>query len=176
MSRYVYRYLDTVGDGTGTKNANGNYSSTAQDFRINAPTQGMYCLERMIVHIRDAANMSADEYGNLNSALTNGVTVAVYNDDTLDCDLVDGLPIKANADWGRVCYDSEPLSYGSGDDFIRVRWTFAKAGQPIYLFDDWNLRVELNDSFTGLVEHYFMVQGFYSVSATADLPHVYRAS
>ena len=175
MSRYVYRYLDTVGDGSGTKNANGDYSSSATDFRINAPAGGVYEITRMLVHIRDAANMSADEYGNLNGALANGITVAVYDGDTLDCDLTDGLPVQSNADWGRVCYDAESLSYGSGDDFVRVRWTFSKAGQPLYLAGDYNFRVQLNDNFTGLVAHYFQVQGFYSVSTHTTTPGIYRA-
>jgi len=172
-SRYVYRLLDTVGDGTGTKNATGDYS-TPQAFRISAPSGGLYMIERMIVHIRDAQALSADNYGNL-AELTTGVSVKVYNGDTEDVDLTDGEPIKNHADWDGQCYDGKTTDFGSGNNFYTVRWTFSKAGQPLYLHGDWNLRVELADNLTGLIKHQFRVQGVYSRSTSPALPRLYKA-
>lgn len=158
----VFRYLDTNGDGTGTKNANGDYSVTPGRFYVqNANDKGM-CVSRLIVHIQDAQNFSADNYGNLASALTNGVSVnAKDHVDNVLLDLTDGLPVKSNADWGRLCYDTINVSYGSGNDFVQVRWTFSKAGKFLSLAKDESLNVDLNDDLSGLVGHYFMVQGYY---------------
>lgn len=153
------RYLDTNGDGTGTKNANGNYSVTPEQFYIDGPCT----LTRMIVMIEDTAGMQAEEYGNLGVALTNGVTITIDRSglDNNAVNLTDGLPIKTNAEWGRLCYDVDVKSWGAGDEVFLARWTFANA-EPIKLGDGDRLEVTLNDDFTGLIEHYFKVQGYTS--------------
>jgi hypothetical protein len=157
----LYRYLDTNGDGTGTKQCIGNHSGGAS-FYIQPPDGEVYVLERMIVMIEDGAGWRADRYGDLSSALTNGIRVWFRSDKKDDIDLTDGIGIKTNAGWSRVCYDVNPSSFGSGNDFLGVRWTFSKAGYPIRLDAAFNerLAVEVEDDFSGLVEHTFMVQGY----------------
>ena len=45
MSRSnLFRFLDTVGDGTGAKNAIGNYSVAAEQFKIIAPANTRYAI------------------------------------------------------------------------------------------------------------------------------------
>lgn len=160
MSAHIYRYLDTAGNGTGTKNAIGDYS-TPDEFYISGPSSGRMVLERMIIHVRDGSGFSAEKYGGL-TALTNGLSVAVVTEgETVD--LTDGVPVKTNAAWGRLCYDLAFHITGAGDDFMSVRWTFSRSGKPIVLKSATDkLGVTLNDDMTGLVEHYFMVQGYYS--------------
>lgn len=154
----IFRFLDTNGNGTGTKNAIGDYS-TPTDFYIAAGASENLEIERMIVHIRDAAPLSAEKYGGL-AELTNGIEVKVKeSDDTVLLDMTDNTPIKSNAAWGRLCYDEDDSGYGSGDDFIKVRWTFAKSGSPVYLKYTDKLVVTISDDLTGLVAHTFMVQG-----------------
>ena len=156
----IYRYLDENGDGTGNKNANVDGSVTPVYFKFNADGN-IHHLVRMIVNIRDSANMSADNYGNI-LELTNGLTVALYNasDDSVKHDYTAGLPIKSNADWARVCYDVDADTFGSGDDFVAVRWTFIKAGQAVIVNPDTYFAVKIQDNLTGLVNHTFMVQGW----------------
>lgn len=151
------RYLDTNGDGTGTKNANGNYSSAAETFYIDGPLT----ITRMIVSVEDTGGMQAEEYGNLGTALTNGITIDIDSGglDNELVDLTDGEPIKTNAGWGQLCYDVDLKSWGAGDDLLVVRWTFDKSGAPIKLGDDDRLEITLNDDFSGLIGHYFLVQG-----------------
>ncbi len=77
-------------------------------------------------------------------------------------DLTDGLPIKSNAAWGRVCYDIDISTFGTGDNFVECRWTFAKSGKFLELngqAGEW-LEAYLSDDLSGLVSHTFMVQGF----------------
>ena len=156
----IFRYLDTDGDGGGTKNANGDYSSAAEDFKIIPPSDEHWYLARMIVSIVDTGSHDSGKYGN-NITLSNGITVALKNSsDVTINDITDGVPIMKNSDWGRLAgVDVNPMSWGSGDDQTIVRFTFEKSGEPLELKDGNYLAVTLNDDLSGLVEHYFMVHG-----------------
>jgi hypothetical protein len=119
----------------------------------------------MLVLVRDAGVFSAEKYGNL-AGLANGIRVGLFNDSTgaIVEDWTDGLPVKANVDWGRMCYDVDHKGWGAGDEFIVVRWTFIRAGIACVLAandnQDYAFGVEIRDDLTGLVEHYFQVQGY----------------
>ena len=156
-----FRYLDTDFDGTGTKVANGDYSGAVESFGIQPAATDVFLVERLIVCVEDTTSMQAQEYGNLGAALTNGVVVYKTVNGTLDQDLTDGIPIKTNAAWGALCYDADVKSWGAGDEMLLVRWTFGKAGLPLYLngYDLEALEVRLNDNLTGLINHTFMAQG-----------------
>ena len=158
----LHRYADTAGDGSGTKQAIGDYSGAVTPFFVAPPAGKIFRVHRMIIHIRDANNWRAERYGNLAAALTNGI--AVWRRSTVhpDIELTDGIPIKTNADWARMCYDAETTTYGAGDDYLRVRWSFDKAGRHIELNGTAGdqASIELNDDMTGLVEQTFMLQGY----------------
>jgi hypothetical protein len=167
------RFLDTNGDGTGTKNANADYSGTGGDiFYIQPPAGTVYRLYRMIVHYEDTQGMTATEYGNLGSALGVGIIVRVQDGSGTISNLTDGIPITTNADWSRFCYDAQLSVWVSSgaptNDVAQVRWTFAKAGTTIRLDGDQSERLEvvLNDNFAGLIDHYFHVQGYIEATAT----------
>ena len=165
----LFRYLDTVGDGTGTKDAIGNYSGAEEEFFIAPPAGTVYQINRLIVEVRDGNGMRAEHYGTLGAALTNGIEVQTRTGvSTTVIDLSDGLPITTNAEWGGLCFDAEVKAWGAGDDFLLVRWTFASSGGNIRLDGDSGerLAVILNDDLTGLGSHTFMAQG-YIVSETA---------
>lgn len=154
------RYLDTVGDGTGTKQATGDYSVTPQDFKIVGERYIMKRIHRLIVAIEDTNGSTVQEYGNLGAALTNGITLTyTRNGDSID--LTDGLPIKSNGDWGRLCYDVAHQDWGAGNEVILVRFSFDKFYDRGLILDTPNcsLVANCNDNLTGLVSHLFMVQG-----------------
>ena len=159
---HLFRLLDTNGDGTGTKNANGNYSGAADDFYIQPPAGETYVLYRMLVFIEDGTSaFSADNYGGTASALTTGVKVLVTDSsDTTIVDLLDNVPVKSNAQWNALCYDAQFVSYGTGNKYLVVRWTFERSGVPIVLTDQQKLKVTVNDDLSGLDTHHFRVQGF----------------
>ena len=159
----LFQYLDTDGDGGGTKDATGNYSDAglgATYFYIEAPAGRVYSLERMIVKIRGSTSgLSADDYGNI-PALTSGILAHVRDPDgNVILDLTDGLPIKLNADWNRLCYDSGPIAYGAGDNFVVTRWTFARSGNPIVLEPGYSFGMLMHDNMSSLNGHFFHVQG-----------------
>ena len=157
----IYRFLDTNGDGSGTQNAVGDYSGAAEEFYYQPPRNTE--LHRMVIHITDTAGISQAEYGNLGSALTNGYSLVVKDESGAQVnDLCDGIPIKSNADFGRYCYDVELKSWTNtpANETVQVRWTFAKAGFPLYLPANYQLSITFNDNLSGLIEHYFMLQGY----------------
>ena len=155
----INRYLDTNGDGTGTQQANGDYSVTPEDFKFTAVN--VTELARVIVFIEDTSGFGADDYGDIAGGLTNGIEIKVYRNDSTVDDLLDGITIKNNAGWARVCHDVVNHAFGVGNDFLSVRWTWAKSGMPLKLLEGEELRFELSDDFSGLVEHTFMVEGTY---------------
>lgn len=158
----ISQFLDTVGDGSGTINANGDYSSAAEEFLISPAAETdkriAYKIYRMVISAEDTNGMQAQEYGNLGAALTNGVTI-VHDDGSMTITNLTPTPIKTNALWGSYCYDVDVKSWGSGNELLVVRWTFSKSGAPITLANNERLVVGLNDDFSGLISHGFMVQG-----------------
>jgi len=156
----LFRYLDTVGDGSGTKNANGDYSSVAQDFKITTqPNISSNLIQALNIHIRDGSALSANEYGNV-AALTNGVSVKIHNASNVAViDLTDGIPVKSNAGWSRGAFNMRADDFGSGDNFISAQWHFNDPGSWMSLPTGYSLRVHLNDNLSGLIDHYFFVTG-----------------
>ena len=148
-----------------TYDAIGDYSSTVTQFTFVVPSGRIAEIERMLVYIEDTSTgtFPSDKYGQ-DLVLTNGVKVYVRdaNDDVV-VDLTPDEGVLPNADWSALCYDVSYLSWGSGADSIAVRWTFAKSGAPIYLKgrDGHYLSVELNDDYTDLESHRFLIQGIY---------------
>ena len=156
-----YHYADTVGDGTGAKVATGDHSA-GQHFKVSNPlaSDNVIAINRMIVRIADTGPLSADKYGGL-AALSNGVEVLLLDGSGATFkDLTDGLPIKTNGEWARVCHDVTIDRFGAGKHYVSVRWTFARAGQPVLLKPGWALAVNLQDDFTGLEDHTFQFQGY----------------
>jgi len=157
----IYRYLDTNGDGTGTKDAIGNYSAAAADFFIAPPAGQRYYLARLLVVIEDgAAGFDTGDYGAITSGLTNGIVAKWVRSGTTH-DLTDGVPVKTNVGWAAQCYDVALQTFGAGNSFLTVRWTFERRGVGILLTNPEDKFVlTLNDDLSTLVQHRFQVQGY----------------
>ena len=155
-SQQVFEYLDTVGNGTGSTDGAVDGSGTDVVLKYTAVEETQ--IARMIVHIRDNAAFRASYYGAISGGLTNGILVQV-TDASGTIDLCAGVPIKANAGWSRVCYDVSYLDFGAGDNFLGVRWTFAKSGRPLVLEPTDVFSVTIQDDCSTLVEHTFFIQG-----------------
>ena len=154
----VSQFLSSNGDGTGTSNCIGDYSSAALEVYYSPPAGQLWAITRMIVSIEDTSGMQAQEYGNLGGALTNGITVKVAMGGAADNVLTPDA-IKTNGHWPIFCHDSTVHTWGSGNEVFTARWTFAKAGSPVVLGQNDKIVVTLNDDFTGLINHHFLVQG-----------------
>ena len=161
-----YRFADTVGDGSGVYDLNGDYSAGGLGLTIAKvqPSAGeVLRLERVIWFIRDTGSFKASGYGAVAGSLTNGIQVRVQNDGGTLVNLTSQEKIVTNGGIGTYCYDVDVKTWGSGDEMLLARWTFAKAGYPLRLIGDNNERFELvlNDDFSDLVHHAFHLQGYY---------------
>jgi len=162
----INQFLDTVGDGTGTTNAIGNYSDAgagAEEFFYTDPstagsTNAPSYIHRMIVSIGDTSGMQAQEYGNTGGALTNGISIAIKRGAETLIDLTPEV-IKTNSQWAEYCYDANLLTWGAGNELMVVRWSFDKSGDPIRLDAGDKLVVTINDDCSGLLSHRFLIQG-----------------
>ena len=156
----LYTFLDTNGDGTGTKNAIGDYSG-GQNFYFTCPeTATSVDIYRMIVYVEDSGNFSSAGYGNL-SALTNGIQIRQEKEgETID--MTNSQEVKTNAEWSKFCYDVTYISFGSGNNALSIRWTFRNSGSPVKLDPGEKFIVYLEDNLTGLVQHTFQIQGQYN--------------
>ena len=128
---------------------------------IQPPSGEVFHVHRLLVFVQDAGTFDSGSYGN-GITLTNGIAVRVQNNEGTYSDLTAGLPVKINPHWKRLCYDVDISTYGQGDEAMGARWTFSKAGHPIRLDGGSGDRLEvlLDDDFTGLIDHTFLVQGF----------------
>jgi len=159
----ISRFLDANGDGSGGKSFTADYSSAQGIAFIQPAASEVMILERMLVTIEDTTGFAAADYGNITDGLTNGIQVRVQDDSGTVADLTDGVPITTNANWATFCYDADLKTWGNGNEFIMVRWTFGKSGVPVRLSGNKNARLEVlfDDDLRGLVSHNFLVQGRY---------------
>jgi len=151
-----------VGDGS---NMNANVDgSTPVPFYAGPPAGKDWLIWRMLVMIKDNANITADNYGGIDILTAgNGVTLKVREGPTGKeiLDLTDNHAIKSNAEWGVFCYDIAPHTFGSGDNYVLVRWTFAKAGEPLRLSSVRSEKLVLlvQDNLAALTGHHFFIEG-----------------
>jgi len=143
----------------------GDYSSTVTQFTFVVPSGREAEIERMLIYIEDAGAPTAGKYG-YNLVLANGIKAYIRDaNDAIVVDLTPDRAVLTNADWAALCFDVAVLDWGvaSSVNTVAVRWTFAKSGAPLYLKgrDGHYLSVELNDDFTGLLSHRFLIQGIY---------------
>lgn len=158
MPSLVSRFLDTNGDGTGSK----EQAAPAAKYYIQPGPDAKYSIARMIVSYQDSVNWSPTKYAN-QLALTNGIQVYVEDDDGILYYLSDpDYPIKQNTNWSDLCYDFTLFNFGQGDDVCSVRWTFARSGRPVMLDGKSNQRlvVMVNDDLSLLTTHKCKVQGY----------------
>lgn len=162
--KILSRFADTVGDGSGTINAIGDYSGTPTIFKVEAGTEHID-IARMVISYEAATLNSTAQYGS-GAALTNGIDVFVQDaDGNIIYYLTDeNHNIKRNPDWPELCFDFNLYTgFASGDDFVVVRWTFARSGVPVELLPGWALCVLLQDNMTTggalLTHQHFLVQG-----------------
>lgn len=159
----VSRYLDENGDGSGNKNANGDYSVTPQEFFFQPVRE--VALERIIISIEGSMGMRADAYGPGMDALINGWELLAMNKDQLvQQNFTDGVPIRTNASLGRFCFDIDMKTWGIGapEEMLVARFTFSRMGQPLLLRAGERISITLNDDLSHLIDHMFVVQGYYS--------------
>jgi len=152
----IYKYLTNLE----TKNAKVDYSSTPTSYKYTADSSRVDMLERLNIYYSDSGSFDSGGFGN-GSALTNGIVVNAQINGILYT-YTDGIPIKTNGFWNTLAgVDVRHEKYGAGDEYISVRFTMARSGQPAILDGSKGdyFEVVLNDNFSVLTNFYMMVQG-----------------
>jgi len=151
-SVYKSAFLDTVGDGTGDVQMNVDGSTIPVEFLVTPDTQEILLVNRLVVSVRDSGGLDAGLYGN-NVILVNGIEIGIKRDGVVIEDLTLGHPIKTNADWGLFCYDVTEVSFGAGDNYLGIRWTFTKDGAALRLNKGDSFFMKISDNLTALTGH-----------------------
>ena len=157
----IKRYLDTNGDGTGTKNANGDYSVTPGRFYIQPPAGVIYLLDELLIHLVDTGAFAASDYGNIAGGLTNGVQLFAKRNGVTIFDLLDGVTIMNNGQFGHISADMSFPNWASSGGSITVGFKTSAYGLQFPLNGDTadSLEAILTDDLTGLLDHHFIVTG-----------------
>ena len=126
---YATRFMDTVGDGSGSTDLNVDGSTTPVIFKI-VPTHGeILYLSRLLWYLRDTGSLDSGGFGN-GPELTNGIDFGFYYDVGLPSEgrYPSQLePITTNGGWAKYCGpDVVPLTFGSGDEILSCRYSFYK--------------------------------------------------
>lgn len=156
----ISRYLDTVGDESGDDDMIGDYSLGGLGpvfFKYTSPEGEVSYLEHMIVHIRDAGVMNVGDYGSIAGGLTNGMLFQVRTPGDVVVS-TERLVARSNGDWSQFAHEMTPLTEGSGDNVVNVRWTFV--GSPVVINPGWSIGLLAQDDLSGLVKHTAYVSGY----------------
>ena len=156
----LMRFLDTVGDGTGTKQSNVNGSVTPVVYRIQpSGAYGRMWIHTLTLTIEDTGSFNSDGYGS-GAALTNGITLKLFdNNDNAILDILDGFTAKTNNNWTRITFDSDHTVKGTGPEHQSVRIRFLDNGAPLFLDTKHYLGMTIADDLTGLDGHLMYCQG-----------------
>lgn len=160
MVRAVQRLDKLFRNAANDSNAIGNYSGTPSVFFIQPPAGVIYEVHRVIIRVGDGNGYTAQEFGNLGVALTNGVNVYIMDADQTNYtyDFLDGVPIKDNEDFLRLTPDYKFQSLG--DEFIVFDWNFvADCGLPLTITENDSLGFLLNDNLSSLTEFRMVAKG-----------------
>lgn len=137
-------------------------SASATPFYISCPPDTELLLHRAIISIYDTKGMEDEEYADLGASLSAGLSLKVMSSDgvTVLADLTGGAPIKTNQGWTQMCYDFGITNFTNTTNAAAAgRWTFSKAGNPIYLTPGQRLEMIVDDNLTGLLSQRIMIQG-----------------
>lgn len=141
------------------------------EFFLEPGPDEIFRIARVIVTVQDGPVLAANRYGK-DLVLVDGVRLAKRTDSEIIVSYTNDRPVLTNAGWAEYCFDADVKAWGPGDEFLTVRWTFTRAGQFMRLLGEredpdtgltlpaQRISIMLNDDFTGLTNHTFLVQGY----------------
>lgn len=157
----LLRFLDTNGDGTGTTDAIGNYSVTPATFFVQPPAGYKFILTELQIHLSDGGTFGSTVYGSLGAALTNGFSLLGKRNGVTILDLMSGVPVKNNDQLTHLTSRVNLISWAAVNNSLNITFSALDFDTPFILSAAAvdTLEVTLNDDFTGLVDHTFIVRG-----------------
>jgi len=155
------KFLTSAGDGTGTNNLIGNYSSVSTDFYYQPPLTNKFYVETVQIQLSDNASFNQTDYGAIAGGLTNGITLWLSKNGT-ETPLQSGFVIKHNNDWLATTPYSTLTTFAGSSQTLIIQFKLRQDyGVPLLLdgaqSDKFILR--LNDNFSTLVAHRCIIRG-----------------
>lgn len=153
------RFLDTNGNGTGTKNATGNYSAAPTPFYIQPNADQRFAIYELLVQNSDAGQYGQSVYAAFATALTNGLLMRVKQSGSVVFDLLDGVPIKTNDHFVHVSHDYTLVTWQGSLNSMSLLIQFARNSLVLNGRTQDQLEIVCQDDFTGLIDQTFFVTG-----------------
>lgn len=156
-------------DSVGEVNAIGNYSVTPNTFFAKpSPTQD-YVIRLVSIHFTfSGTQLAYNNYAAI-AALTNGITIKSVGDEGTILDLTNGQPIKQNDNFVHFGTGLDTVNFSGNFVSITAEFLFSddRINAPITIKGGNNeqLNINLNDDFTGMLDHHFIVKGHINNSA-----------
>lgn len=153
-------FLSRNGAQTGTINANGNYSSSPVDFYYEST--GRFEIYSLIVNISDNANFNQEDYGAITGGVTNGVKFLAGIGNGIEVPILrsDVWPIKKNYQWASIASDIKLTSFAGLAQTMIIDFHIPDSyGKMFSLDPGQSVIARLNDDFSGLVSHTFIIRG-----------------
>ena len=174
----ISRHLDTVGDGSGIKDAIGDYSITPIILRIENYNPDMdMALSSLDLYIRSELEFLPTNYGGVDE-LENGISVTVQKVG-MTVDLTNGEPIIHTCCLCRLFHEVHYNLMGGwepgaplGKNWISATWKFERHGIALVLREGESIEIALSDDFTGLDAHRFMVYGYWADPKASPVSHM----
>jgi hypothetical protein len=154
------KFLTTNGDGTGTNNLTGNYSSSSTDFYYQPTSTQKFYIHQVIIQLSDATKFSQVDYGGT-TTLTNGVKFYINQNGT-EIPLISGFAFKSNEDYFALTPHILLTTFAGTADTMCIQFDVEHDfGLPLMLDGAENTKfiVRLNDNFTSLTSHRFSLRG-----------------
>lgn len=140
-------------------------TGTPNKIIYSAPVGKLSVIMSWNIVIEASGTVDSGAYGD-KLALVDGLAFELANSGGVIGTLTNGLPIKTNGDYARYAQDVTPLTFGTGNTFVKIYHRF-----PIPLIlngdDGEYLQIPLTDDFSGLISHTFYVQGLSIPNTTA---------
>jgi hypothetical protein len=152
---FIFKYLRNGG----SPDCNVDGSIASQVFEYVVPAGKHAWLHRINTEGHNGS-ITRDNFLGI-AALTNGILFQVLDDqDNILIDFTDGEGIKITTEFSALSgVDTQIDTRGGGEDGIAIRWTFDRAGEPIFMKEGYKFRLIVRDNLTGISQLRMMLQG-----------------
>lgn len=143
-------------DGTNIQ-AMGDYSNDKTEFVLTNETKKYMFVSNMIIIVEENGSFKYNRYGN-NIILKSGIKAYYTKNGEKHYIFGNEIPIKTNKDFLYYNCNIERKDFDSAHKFQKISFKFS---DNIVLGRDDKIVIELNDDFSNLEGHTFLIDGFY---------------
>lgn len=153
------RFLTANGDGTGEHNLNGDYSLTPLVAYYEATSR--FELASLLVNISDSSKFVQTGYGGISQGtILNGIRFYIQPVGGSDIPILASFGITQNYQWLSITPDADITTFDLTPQtmaiFVNTKRLY---GKYLHMNAGEKIKVVLNDNFTDLVNHSFIIGG-----------------